>query len=322
MIKVALIGIGGMGGCHFNCYKDIENAEVIAVCDVRTDMAKEKVNNESIHIYSSYDELLENENPDYVDICTPSYMHREMSIKALEKGINVLCEKPMSLTTADTEAILSAVKKSGKIFMTAHVVRFMKAYMYLKNVIDSKELGDLLRLDMKRISSIPDWSWEDWMRNLDKSGGTPIDLSIHDIDFVQYALGEPKEVSGVYHKLKNNNDFIVSELVYDNYIVTAEATWYNYNIPFEASFNAVFTNGTLCLKGGKIFKNGEEVEVTAENTAADTGINISDTDGYGGEIEYFVSCVEKNIQPQIVTPESSQASVKLIERILANSVII
>ena len=47
MIKVALIGIGGMGGCHFNCYKDIENAEVIAVCDVRTDMAKEKVNNES-----------------------------------------------------------------------------------------------------------------------------------------------------------------------------------------------------------------------------------------------------------------------------------
>lgn len=168
MIKVALIGIGGMGGCHFNCYKDIENAEVIAVCDVRTDMAKEKVNNESIHIYSSYDELLENENPDYVDICTPSYMHREMSIKALEKGINVLCEKPMSLTTADTEAILSAVKKSGKIFMTAHVVRFMKAYMYLKNVIDSKELGDLLRLDMKRISSIPVWSWEDWMRNLDK----------------------------------------------------------------------------------------------------------------------------------------------------------
>lgn len=322
MIKVALIGIGGMGGCHFNCYKDIENTEVIAVCDVRADMAKEKVNDENIHIYSSYEELLENENPDYVDICTPSYMHREMSIKALEKGIHVLCEKPMSLTTADTEAILSAVKKSGKIFMTAHVVRFMKAYMYLKNVIDSKELGDLLRLDMKRISSIPDWSWEDWMRDLDKSGGTPIDLSIHDIDFVQYVLGEPKKVSGVYHKLKNNNDFIVSELVYDNCIVTAEAAWYNYNIPFEASFSAVFTNGVLRYSGDKMLKNGEEVEITTENTSADTGINISNTDGYGGEIEYFVSCIEKNIQPKIVTPESSQASVKLIERILENSVIL
>lgn len=321
MIKVALIGIGGMGGCHFNCYKDIENAEVIAVCDVRADMAKEKVHNENIHIYSSYDELLENENPDYVDICTPSYMHREMSIKALEKGINVLCEKPMSLSTADTEAILSAVKKSGKIFMTAHVVRFMKAYMYLKNVIDSKELGDLLRLDMKRISSIPDWSWEDWMRDLDKSGGTPIDLSIHDIDFVQYVLGEPNEVSGVYHKLKDNNDFIVSELVYDNCIVTAEATWYNYNIPFEASFSAVFTNGALNYTGGKMLKNGEKVEITTENTSSDTGINISNTDGYGGEIEYFVSCIEKNIEPEVVTPESSHASVKLIERILKNSVI-
>lgn len=322
MIKAALIGIGGMGSCHFDCYKNIKNVEIIAVCDVREDMAKDKVDNENIHIYSSYDELLANEQPDYVDICTPSYMHREMSIKALEKGINVLCEKPMSLSSEDTAKIIEAANKSGKLFMTAHVVRFMTPYMYLKNVIDSKKLGDLLRLDMKRISAIPDWSWEDWMRDLEKSGGTPIDLSIHDIDFVQYVLGEPKEVRGVYHKLNNNNDYIVSELIYDNCIVTAEGTWYNYNIPFEAKFDAVFTNGELKYRGDSMFENGEKIELEIGEVSENTGINISCTDGYGGEIEYFVSCVEKNTKPQIVTPESSQASVKLVERILKNSIII
>ncbi len=322
MMKIALIGIGGMGGVHFNCYKNIKDAEIVAVCDVRTDMAKEKVNDEKIHIYESYDELLKNENPDIIDICTPSYLHREMSIKALEKGINVLCEKPMSLTSNDTAEILKAVKKSGKLFMTAHVVRFMTPYMYLKNVIDSNELGKLLRLDMKRISEIPLWSWEDWMRDISKSGGTPIDLSIHDIDFIQYTLGEPKEVRGIYHKLKNNNDFIVSEFIYDDCVVTAEGGWYNYKIPFNASFSAVFENGSMNFADGIMVKNGEKVELDIKDMSDDTGINISGVDGYGGEIEYFISCVKNGTMPKIVTPESSQASVKLVERILNNSVIL
>lgn len=322
MINVALIGIGGMGGCHFECYKNIKNAKVAAVCDVRAEMAKEKVNDDNIRIYESYDELLLNEQPDYVDICTPSYMHREMSIKALKKGINVLCEKPMSLSSEDTAAVADAVKKYDKIFMTAHVVRFMAPYMYLKNVINSKELGELLRLDMKRISTVPKWSWEDWMKDLEKSGGTPIDLSIHDIDFIQYVLGEPKEVQGVYHKLKDNNDFFVSELIYDNCIVSTEAAWYGYDIPFSAEFNAVFNKGVLKYSDGKLFKNGEEVHLNIDRISDNTGINISGVDGYGGEIEYFVSCIEKGVKPQIVTPESSQASVKLVERIMQNSIII
>lgn len=322
MKKVALVGIGGMGGCHFGCYGSIENAEVIAVADVRTEMAKEKVNNENIHIYGSLDELLENETPDIIDICTPSYMHRDMSIKCLEKGFHVLCEKPMSLNSEDTAAIIAAAEKSGKLFMTAHVVRFMTPYMYLKKIIDSKELGELLRLDMKRISEVPLWSWENWMQDLDKSGGTPMDLSIHDLDFIQYVLGEPKEVSGVYYKLKNNNDFIESQLVYDNCVVSAEAGWYNYKLPFNASFNAIFENGQLELKGGKVYKNSEEVELETGEISDNTGINISGADGYGAEIRYFVMCVENGTKPQLVTPESSQNSVKLVERIKNNCIIL
>lgn len=318
-MKIALIGIGGMGMTHYSCYKNIPGAEVIAVADVRTDMAREKTEGK-VTVYPGIDELLAKETPDIIDICTPSYMHRDMSVRALEAGYNVLCEKPMSLASGDARAIANAAKRSGKLFMTAHVVRFMTPYMYLKKIVDSGELGGLLRLDMKRRSAYPRWNWEQWMLDLDKSGGTPMDLSIHDLDFVQYMLGEPKEVRGVYHRLNENNDIIVSELVYDGCIVSAEAGWYNYELPFNCSFTAVFQNGILEYRGGEMRKNGEIVELEVGAVSENTGINITGADGYAAEIEYFISCVEKGSAPQIVTPESSFASVSLVERIRENMI--
>ena len=321
MIKVALIGIGGMGKVHFDAYKKLDGAEVIAVADVRTDMAKEKVNDEGIKIYRAMEELLENEKPDMVDICTPSYLHAELSIKAMENGFHVLCEKPMSLTSKETKEMIAVSERTGKLFMVAHVVRFMAPYVYLKKVIDSGELGKPIHIDMKRLSAIPTWSWEDWMRDLEKSGGTPIDLSIHDLDFVQYVFGQPKEASGVYKKLKDNNDYITSQLVYDGFDVTVTGGWFSYDIPFKAEYIAIFENGYVESAGGKLIKNGEEIALEAGETSEDTGINLSGADGYADEIAYFVDCIEKGKKPEIVTPKSSEDSIKLIERILENSVI-
>ncbi len=322
MFKVALIGIGGMGGHHFNVYKGIEDCKVVAVADVRTDMAKEKVNDESVHIYSNMDDLLANETVDMVDICTPSYMHADMSIKALQMGINTLSEKPMTINSADAERIIKAAEKSDAKFMVAHVVRFMAPYAYLADEIKKGEMGELLRLDMKRVGGIPRWSWEDWMRDCKKSGGTPIDLSIHDIDFVQSVLGQPDEVNGVYHKMNNDNDFIVANMTFGKTVVSTEGTWYNYDLPFDASFRAVFQNGYIQLKDNKLYKNGEEVELNAEDEHIDSGINVSGTDGYATEIKYFIDCVKNNVSPDFVSPESSKASVSLVERIIENSLVL
>ncbi len=319
MLKVGLVGIGGMGFVHFNAYKNMDDCKIVAVADVRTDMAKEKAADESINIYPSIDEMIANEELDIIDICTPSYLHADISIKALESGANVICEKPMTLNSADAERVIEAAKKSDKKFMIAHVVRFMTPYAYLADEIKKGELGELLRLDMKRISSIPLWSWENWMRDYSKSGGTPMDLTIHDIDYVQSILGQPDEVRGRYYKMNDNNDYVLSELVYGNTVVTAEGTWFNCDIPFDASYRAVFSNGWIALKDGKVYKNGEVVELEQGETSEDTGINLSGADGYATEIRYFVECVKTNIQPSFVTPESSKASVELIERIIKNS---
>ncbi|MBE7059208.1 MAG: Gfo/Idh/MocA family oxidoreductase [Ruminococcaceae bacterium] len=323
MIKVALIGIGSMGFVHYKAYKTVKNAKVIAVADIRTDMAKEKTAGDNVNIYSSIDELLANENPDMVDICTPSYMHAEMAVKALKADKHVLCEKPMSIKSIDTADMIEAAEKSGKLYMTAQVVRFMSPYVYLKKIIDEGELGAPVRIEMRRISHIPEKSWEHWMKDTSKSGGTPIDLTIHDIDFVQYAFGQPKDVSAVYYKIKNDdNDHITSVLVYDGFTVTANAGWFKADIPFRAEYLAIFENGYVEYRDDKIVKNGEPVDAQKGDVINDADFNATGSDGYAEEIAYFVDCIENNKKPTVVTPTSSQDSVKLMERILEKAIII
>ena len=322
MLKVGLVGIGGMGFVHYNAYKRIEGAEVVAVADVRTEMAKEKIKEDKVNIYSNIDELLANEKVDVIDICSPSYLHTDIAMKALAAGCHTLSEKPMSISTADTARVIELAKKVGKKFMTAHVVRFMAPYVYLRGVIESGELGKIVHLNMKRISSVPRWSWEDWMRDIKKSGGTPIDLSIHDIDFAYSVFGEPKSVNGIYNELKDNNDYIVSNLVYDGFTVTTTGGWFNAQFPFTAEFFAIFENGMVKLEGGKLYKNGEEVDLaaSAKDVSENMGINIPRADGYTAEIEYFLECVKNDEPVTRVTPESSEGSVRLVERILANAI--
>ncbi len=292
------------------------------MADVCTDMAKEKTKDDNINVYDNMDSLLLNEQIDMVDICTPSYLHSELAIKALNAGKHVICEKPMSINEEDCERIIDAAKKSGKLFMTAHVVRFMSAYEYLKNVIDTKELGNPVHFDMKRISQIPRWSWEDWMRDISKSGASPIDLSIHDIDFIQYAFGEPKNILATRRTMANDNDFIISELIYNNFDVTITGGWYNCDIGFSAQYLAIFENGYVEFSAGKIVKNGEEIELKKREDSKIEGINISGADGYYDELVYFIDCINKNKKPDKVTPESSKNSVSLVRKICESAAVI
>ena len=134
---------------------------------------------------------------------------------------------------------------------------------------------------------------------------------------MQYALGKPNEVSCVYHKLENNNDFVVSELIYDGMFATVSGAWYNTSrIGFRAEFLAVFEDGVVELRGGKFFKNGEEIDLAIE--AKSSGINLPNADGHPEEIRYFVECVKTGAKPEIVTPEDAFDTIELVERLLAN----
>ena len=140
-MRIALVGVGGMGSVHFGIYKEMKDIELVALCDVRMDMLKEKAGDLPVKLYADMDEMLAAEKPDMVDLCTPTYMHVEQAIKCMEAGAHVLSEKPMGLTGEETEVLLEAIKRTGKRYMTAQVVRFMNAYVYLRGVIESGKYG-------------------------------------------------------------------------------------------------------------------------------------------------------------------------------------
>ena len=205
-IKVAIIGFGGIARVHNNSYcslmADGFPVELCAVCDKDVSRITAKLdfnlgnNNaplpEGIHIYSDIDELISKEEFDVADICLPTFLHKEITVKLLSAGKHVLCEKPMALTSSDCEEMLSASRSCGKQLMVAHVLRFNSAYRFLKDAVDSGRYGRLDNIYMDRHSVYPTWGTS--FANNAVTGGATLDTHIHDVDVARFILGEPDSV--------------------------------------------------------------------------------------------------------------------------------
>jgi predicted dehydrogenase len=107
-MKIVLVGVGGMGNVHFNIYKGMmDEIEFAAVCDIRLERIKDIVGDLPIKLYTDIDEMLAAEKPDYVDICTPTYLHVEQAIKAMESTRKSSMTLPTRLATSSATAFRS-----------------------------------------------------------------------------------------------------------------------------------------------------------------------------------------------------------------------
>ena len=321
MLKAGLIGLGCMGPGHYFPYRGMSDVELVAVCDERYDLIKEKLTNfqSDSPLYADMEEMIKECRPDFIDIVTPTYTHADLAIKAMEMGCDVLCEKPMALSAEDCGRMIEASERTGKRLMVAHVVRFMAPYMYLKSVIDSGKFGKLLRLSMRRISAIPRWSRDNWMMDFDKSGGVILDLSIHDIDFARYLFGDPKEFSSVYYTQKDETEYSSVDMIYDGFSVSCEGGWYKAYIPFTCGYTAIFEGGMVTASGDDVFENGNKIELSPDMPELSIGTPCDTLDGYAREIRYFVSKLESGEPFDAVTTDSSAGTVALCRKIIGEA---
>ena len=236
MLKVALVGVGGISGCHIPTWESMEETELVALCDVRPERFEPY---EGKRCYTDFDEMLEKEEIDILDICLPSYMHPEFSIKAMNKGINVLCEKPISLKKEDVAPIYEAAKRNNVKFMVAHVLRFWPEFDYVKQVVKSGKYGKVMSGFVQRLNHMPRTSWDGWMFDEKRSGFVPFDLHIHDLDFLVYTFGEPKDFSCKRVKTADS-DYVNVMYDYGDFFIGGEASWYQQMSPFKAGFRFQF----------------------------------------------------------------------------------
>ncbi len=291
MLKVGLVGVGGISGAHIPAWDGMESAELVALCDIREERLEKY--KDTKRCYTNLDDMLANEELDILDICLPTYLHADTAIKAMNLGINVICEKPISLKKSDVSRVYGAAKKNNVKFMVAHVLRFWPEYTVLKEIYDSKKYGKLLSGTMTRLGCYPKWSWDGWMMDEKRSGLVPFDLHIHDLDFLVYAFGKP-EVKYQYRSKLPDQDFLTINYDFGEFSINTEASWYATCYPFTAEFRFQFEDAIVANENGKmkIFCRDDKIIDLSEDSAGDTGsINLPKSDAYANEIYYFADCV-------------------------------
>lgn len=213
MVKVALIGCGGIAkGAHIPGYKNIDNAEVVAVCDIlpeRMDEAESKLG-KTVKKYTDYKELIEKEDIDMADICTPNYLHADIAIYALEHGVNAFSEKPDTISVERVLDMKRAQEESGKHLMVMRNNRYWPSAKELKAMVENGDFGEIYtgRCGWIRRRGIPGKGG--WFTTKEMSGGGPlIDLGVHMIDLAVYLMGNPRAVSVsgcTYNKFADSED--------------------------------------------------------------------------------------------------------------------
>lgn len=296
MLKVAVVGVGGISATHIPAWERMEDVEVVALCDINPEQMTQYPEK---RCYTDMDEMLRKENLDIVDVCAPTYVHVELSRKALEKGIHVVCEKPLALDPADATMLYELAEKNNVLFMVAQVLRFEKNYLILKKLYEEKTYGRLLSLSMHRLCGMPNWN--EWMPCKEKSGLAAFDMHIHDLDFCIYAFGAPKNT--VQHRTQGpGQDFVHGLYEYEDFFVSVEAGWFSAPYTFNAGFRAQFENAILESGYGKFTLLDAEgkyydLKESAEGPAA---INLPPSNGYFNELRYFADCVRDGKPQEIV----------------------
>jgi len=315
MLKVAIIGAGFMGKLHADCYRHVKGARLVKVADVDLARAQELGKTYNISVTQDLDEIISDPEIDIVDVCVPTYLHREYVVKAAQAGKHVLCEKPIALSLIDAEQMLVAARKANVKFMVAHVVRFWPEYKKLKEIYDSKELGNLVSLTMTRLATFPSSLW---YSDPKKSGGAMLDLHVHDADFLLYLLGKPEWVfaQGTLNHLTTMYGYPEIEMV------TAEGGFMpSRKFPFRMAFRAVFERGvvdfnSLSSPSLLIYQEGKEPEpyefAPLQQIKGDYGGNISVIWPYLFEIQYFVDCVKHGKELKIASGTSGKEALELI----------
>jgi len=218
-IRWAVIGTGSRGGDHLRTLSRLDDARVVAVCDVYPPHLAKGLRlaggaASGVSSYSDHREMLQRGDIDAVSVATPIHAHAEVSIAALEAGVNVLCEKSMAHTIEQGKRMVEAVRRSGKLFQVGLQRRYTGFYRRARQLVAEGRIGRVMHatLQWHRNASwrrpVPaphgEWTAEALERHINHrlywntSGGLMAELGSHQIDVLNWMLQEtPAAVMGV-----------------------------------------------------------------------------------------------------------------------------
>lgn len=304
-----------MGAAHMQAYAKLANATVAAVCS-RNEQALSgdlsaiqgniagtaaRYDFSSVRKYRDWHDLAADGGIDAVDICAPTDLHAPMALAALAAGKHVFCEKPMALSTADCDRMMDAAKRSHRVLMIGHVLRFWPEYEVLADFVKSAQYGRVLSATFTRSCGLPDWSA--WLPVEERSGGAVVDLLIHDIDQALALFGVPERVSA---KRLGSTDAVTASLLYSGGPeVRVQGGWFPPGNPLSMGFQVRAERAELRFgpDGLSLNASGSSSNLSRERKQPE--------EIYRKELAYFMNCWETGASPTRCPPEESAMALKL-----------
>ncbi len=196
ILKVGVIGVGGIAGTHMPGWEASEHAEVVAGADISKKALKlwgEKFGVKKL--LTDPAKLIADADIDIVDICTPNGYHAELSIAAMQVGKHVICEKLLAPTPDEIRRMIVARDESGKLLMTAQHLRFAAEVLAMKAEIDTGVLGDVYHARSWLLRRIALPVRPGFILKKHSGGGPCIDIGVHALDLTLHMMGFPKPVT-------------------------------------------------------------------------------------------------------------------------------
>ena len=255
MKSLAVVGIGRMGGRHAkNIAKGVvKGGKLVAVCDLDKDKLQSFASKYKVTAYTDYEEMLAKEKLDGVIVATPHYSHVKIAKACLDKGVNFLIEKPISVTVDEAKQLTDALNKKPEVIGAMMFnQRTNRMYRKAKDLIAKGTIGKIQRANF----IITDWYRTQFYYDMGgwraswsgEGGGTLINQCVHQLDIMQWLIGMPKAIfadcTTVGRNISTEND-VTSIMRYDGYNCVFTAS--THEVPGTNRFEIAGDKGKIVI---------------------------------------------------------------------------
>ncbi len=316
-MKYALIGCGRIATNHVKAVLN-NHLEFAAVCDVVPEqmenlLAKHELQNDSsIHRYTDYKEMIEQEQPQLVGIATESGVHAEIALYCIDHGVNVIIEKPMAMSIADANEIIRRSEEKGVKVSACHQNRFNVAVQQMRKALEAGRFGKLSHgsIHVRWNRNRDYYDQAKWRGTWAQDGGALMNQCIHGIDLLRWMMGEEiDEVYGVtrqqFHHYLEAEDIGMAVVKFKNgAVATIEGTTNVYPKNLEETLYLFGENGTVKL-GGKSTNNIDVWDFAdeGEEDQKNKGLQEATSNVYGnGHTSLYadmIDAIQNNRRPYV-----------------------
>lgn len=326
MRTAAVVGCGDISTVHFASIEELENVELVAVCDTDPAALARAVDAQGVAGFGDVASMLRDVRPDVVHVCTPHHQHLPVALECLEAGVNVLLEKPVAPSLADGERLAAASEASASKLGVCFQNRYNATSQAMREVLDSGELGSVLGAVATVIwTRIPAYYTDKpWRGRWDQAGGgLLINQAIHTLDLLQWLVGDVVEVQGhaasrFYSQVSEVEDTAELALRHDSGVRSVFFGTLGSPVNHPVTLDITAERGSLSLRGDLTITRADgSVETVRERVAPTRGRSYW---GYSHQIliDDFYSSLD-DPQPFWLTAREGLKSLRILSDVYDQS---